>query len=130
MYPQPMSSRYRDRVVAAAVQRYAALGIDGGDPGRPKKIAAANVAAFGAPVVLFCYVEPEMGPGQWVDAGMYLQTVTLLLRAEGLHGCPQVMWTMFREDVRATVGVDEQQVLLCRSSANDANTSCQRHTWL
>jgi nitroreductase len=113
MYPQPMAPPYPDRFVDAAIQRHAALGIERSDPDRPRKIAAANATAFGAPVVLFCYLEPEMGPGQWADAGMYLQTVMLLLRAEGLHSCPQVMWTMFREDVRATVGADEKQVLLC-----------------
>ncbi|WP_218129008.1 hypothetical protein [Nonomuraea maritima] len=40
--------------------------------------------AFGAPVVVFCYLDKTMGPGQWADAWMYLQTVMLLLRAEGL----------------------------------------------
>lgn len=113
MYPEPMPPLYADRFVDAAIQRYAALGIERSDPDRPKKIAAANAAAFGAPVVLFCYLEPGMGPGQWADAGMYLQTVMLLLRAEGLHSCPQVMWTMFRRDVSATVGVDDEQILLC-----------------
>lgn len=40
--------------------------------------------------MLFCYVSPAMGPGQWADTGMYLQTVMLLLRAEGLHSCRTV----------------------------------------
>ena len=53
-----------------------------------------------------------MGPGQWADAGMYLQTVMLLLRAEGLHSCPQVMWTMYRRTVAEVLGVD-RLVLLC-----------------
>ena len=31
--------------------------------------------------------------------GMYLQTVMLLLRAEGLHSCPQMAWSQVRETV-------------------------------
>lgn len=113
MYPADLASPYLDRFAAAAAQRYAALGIDRDDPERPRKIATLNSEAFGAPVVLFCYLDRAMGPGQWGDAGMYLQTVMLLLRAEGLHSCPQVMWTMYRRTVAQTVGADEGLALFC-----------------
>ncbi|MCP2342742.1 nitroreductase [Actinomadura rupiterrae] len=113
MYPAELTSPYLDRFGAAAAQRYAALGIERDDPERPKKIAALNSDAFGAPVVLFCYLDQAMGPGQWADAGMYLQTVMLLLRAEGLHTCPQVMWTMYRKTVSQIVGAEEGEQLLC-----------------
>lgn len=112
MYPAELGSPYLDRFGAAAAQRYRALGVDRNDPEQPAKIAALNMQAFGAPVVLFCYLDPVMGPGQWADAGMYLQIVMLLLRAEGLHSCPQVMWTMYRSTVSKAVGADGL-VLLC-----------------
>ena len=113
MYPAELTSPYADRLSAAAAQRYHALGIEFDDPDRPMKIAALNTQAFGAPVVLFCYLDRTMGPGQWGDAGMYLQTVMLLLRAEGLHSCPQVMWTMYRKTVNQIVGADDGLVLFC-----------------
>ncbi|WUW23882.1 nitroreductase [Streptomyces sp. NBC_01463] len=113
MYPAELKPPYADRFSAAAAQRYEALGIERDDPGRPRRIATLNAQAFGAPVVLFCYVDESMGPGQWADAGMYVQTVMLLLRAEGLHSCPQVMWTMYRRTVGETVGADDGLVLFC-----------------
>ncbi|MGW5777702.1 nitroreductase [Streptomyces sp. NPDC003863] len=113
MYPADLTSPYLDRFSAAAAQRYTALGIERDDPERPRKIATMNSEAFGAPVVLFCYLDRAMGPGQWGDAGMYLQTVMLLLRAEGLHSCPQVMWTMYRETVARTVGAGDGLALFC-----------------
>jgi nitroreductase len=113
MYPAELTPPYLDRFSAAAAQRYAALGIERDDPDRPKKIGALNSAAFGAPVVLFCYLDRAMGPGQWGDAGMYLQTVMLLLRTEGLHSCPQVMWTVYRKTVSEIVGADGESVLFC-----------------
>jgi nitroreductase len=113
MYPDGLGGPpYSDRFHAAAIQRHQALGIDRDDPDRPRKVAALNTDAFGAPVVLFCFVDPAMGPGQWADIGMYVQTVMLLLRAEGLHSCPQVMWTMYRRTVSEAVGV-AGLVLLC-----------------
>jgi nitroreductase len=120
MYPADLTSPYRDRFSAAASQRYAALGIERDDPARSMKIAARNSEAFGAPVVLFCYLDRTMGPGQWADAGMYLQTVMLLLRAEGLHSCPQVLWTMYRTTVGETVGADDGRILLCGMSVGFA----------
>ncbi|MGV9453709.1 nitroreductase [Streptomyces sp. NPDC003635] len=113
MYPAELVPPYLDRFTAAAAQRYEALGIDRDDPDRPARTAALNSQAFGAPVVLFCYVDRTMGPGQWADVGMYLQTVMLLLRAEGLHSCPQVMWTMYRKTVGEAVGADDDLVLVC-----------------
>ncbi|MEV5703552.1 nitroreductase [Actinoallomurus sp. NPDC052274] len=113
MYPAELTPPYLDRFSAAAAQRYKALGIERDDPDRPKKIAALNSKGFGAPVVLFCYLDQMMGPGQWGDAGMYLQTVMLLLRAERLHSCPQVMWTMYRKTVSQIVGADDGLVLFC-----------------
>ena len=113
MYPDKLTSPYLDRFSTAAAQRYEALGIERDDPARPVKIAALNSEAFGAPVVLFCYLDRTMGPGQWGDAGMYLQTIMLLLRAEGLHSCPQVMWTMYRKTVSRAVNADDELVLFC-----------------
>ncbi|WP_433474852.1 nitroreductase [Spirillospora sp. CA-142024] len=113
MYPAELNSPYLDRFSAAAAQRYKALGIERDDPDRPRKIAALNSEAFGAPAVLFCYLDQTMGPGQWADAGMYLQTVMLLLRAEGLHSCPQVMWTMYRKTVSQMVSAEDGHLLLC-----------------
>ncbi|WP_407564580.1 nitroreductase [Streptomyces sp. 184] len=116
MYPADMAPPYLDRFTAAAAQRYAALGIERDDPERPAKISALNTGAFGAPAVLFCYLDRTMGPGQWGDAGMYLQTVMLLLRAEGLHSCPQVMWTTYRRTVAEAVGAGDGLVLFCGMS--------------
>lgn len=113
MYPAELTSPYQERFAAAAAQRYKALGIERDDPDRPAKIAALNSQAFGAPTVLFCYLDRTMGLGQWADAGMYVQTVMLLLRAEGLHSCPQVMWTMYRETVGRTVAAGDELTLLC-----------------
>jgi nitroreductase len=113
MYPVDLISPYPERFSAAAAQRYQALGIDRNDPARPMKIAALNSEAFGAPVVLFCYLHRTMGSAQWGDVGIYLQTVMLLLRAEGLHSCPQVMWTMYRKTVSQMVGADDDLLLFC-----------------
>lgn len=47
---------------------------------------------------------------------MYLQTVTLPLRAKGLHGFPQKAWSIYHRTVRGVVGGAENPVLCCGPS--------------
>ena len=57
-----------------------------------------------------------MGLPQWADLGMYLQTVMLLLRAEGLHSCPQMSWAKVRKTVADIVSPPEEHMLFCGMS--------------
>lgn len=54
-----------------------------------------------------------MGPAQWADVGMYVQTVMLLLRAEGLHSCPQMAWAKFHRTVAEVLSPPHELVLFC-----------------
>jgi nitroreductase len=60
---------------------------------------ARNFECFGAPVALFFCLDRGMGPPQWSDVGMYMQTVMLLAREHGLHTCPQEAWSRWGKTV-------------------------------
>jgi len=47
---------------------------------------------------------------------MFLQTVMLLLRAEGLHSCPQMAWAKFRRTVTEVVSPPDDLMLFCGMS--------------
>jgi nitroreductase len=47
---------------------------------------------------------------------MYLQTVMLLLRAEGLHSCPQMAWSQVRKTVADVVSHPDELILFCGMS--------------
>jgi nitroreductase len=116
MYPPAMKSPYSDRRAAFGKERYSALGIAREDWEARQRAAIANWDCFGAPAALFCYIDRDMGPAQWADLGMYLQTVMLLLRAEGLDSCPQMAWSQVRETVADVVSPAEGQILFCGMS--------------
>lgn len=116
MYPRELKSPYRERRYAASAQRYAAQGIARDDPRARSAAIAANWDCFGAPAALFCYVDRDMGAAQWADLGMYLQTIMLLLRAEGLHSCPQMAWSVYRKTVAEIVSPPDALVLFCGMS--------------
>lgn len=47
---------------------------------------------------------------------MYLQTIMLLLRAEGLHSCPQMAWSQVRRTVTEFVSPPADLILFCALS--------------
>jgi len=112
MYPPALKSPYRERRHAFAEQRYGALGIAREDIEARQRAAIGNWECFGAPAALFCYVRPDLGLPQWADVGMYLQTV-MLLRAEGLHSCPQMAWSTVRKTVAQVVSPQDGLILFC-----------------
>ncbi|MEU9479214.1 nitroreductase [Streptomyces sp. NPDC048191] len=115
-YPPGLKSPYRERRSAFGEQRYGALGIPREDLEARQRAAAANWNCFGAPAALFCYIDKGMGPPQWADVGMYLQTVMLLLRAEGLHSCPQMAWAKFHRTVAELLSPPAELILFCGMS--------------
>ena len=116
MYPPALKSPYRERRYAFAEQRYGALGIAREDIEARQRAAIANWDCFGAPAALFCYIDRDLGPAQWADVGMYLQTVMLLLRAEGLHSCPQMAWSTVRKTVAEVLSPPDRLILFCGMS--------------
>jgi nitroreductase len=115
-YPTALKSPYHERRSAFGEQRYGALGIPREDVEARQRAASANWDCFGAPAALFCYIDRDLGPAQWSDAGMYLQTVMLLLRAEGLHSCPQMAWAKFRRSVAEVLAPPDEFMLFCGMS--------------
>jgi nitroreductase len=116
MYPRDLGPPYSRRRSTAAAQRYAAIGISRTDRRARERAVAANWDCFGAPAALFCYIHRDMGPPQWADVGMYLQTVMLLLRDEGLHSCPQMAWSVYHRTVGEIIKPPDGHILFCGMS--------------
>jgi nitroreductase len=122
MYPPAMKSPYAERRSAFGRDRYSALGIDREDWEARQRAAIANWDCFGAPAALFCYIDRGLGRPQWSDVGMYLQSVMLLLRAEGLHSCPQMAWSQVRRTVAEIVSPPDELMLFCGMSIGYEDT--------
>jgi nitroreductase len=116
MYPPILKSPYDERRRAFGKQRYGALGISLEDREASHRAAAANWDCFGAPAALFCYIDSDMDRPQWSDVGMFLQTVMLLLRAEGLHSCTQMAWAKYHKTVAEILSPPDKLILFCGMS--------------
>jgi nitroreductase len=111
IYPEPLADPWMARRYGVAHAMYAALGIAREDRDARAKAMAANFTGFGAPVVLFVHCPKFMGPPQWADMGIWLQSVMLLLRETGLDSCPQEAWSVYGKTVRDHLGLDDEQII-------------------
>lgn len=116
MYPPQLVAPYRERRSRFGKERYTALGIAREDWEARQRAAIGNWDCFGAPAALFCFIDRAMGRPQWADLGMYLQTVMLLLRAEGLHSCPQMAWSQVHTSVEDALAPPAELMLFCGMS--------------
>lgn len=113
IYPPGLDGAYEERRVGVGEAMYAALGIAREEKKRRLGQFALNFRGFGAPVLLLVHTPRYMGPPQWSDIGMWLQTVMLLLREEGLDSCPQEAWAMYSRQVREVVRIPGDHIFFC-----------------
>ncbi|MDY7105335.1 MAG: nitroreductase [Actinomycetota bacterium] len=128
IYPSPLGEPYRTNRFTVGEQMYATLGIGREDKEGRRRQFAHNDDFFGAPAALFCFVDRAMGPPQWSDLGMYLQTFMLLATAEGLGTCAQEYWSVRNKSVREFVGAPENELLFCGVSIGHVDDAAPINT--
>jgi nitroreductase len=111
IYPPGLGEPYRSRRFKAGEDLYATIGIAREDKAARLRQLARNYEFYEAPVGLFFYVDRSLGPPQWSDVGMYMQTVMLLARERGLHTCAQEIWSLVPKTVAACVGAPAHLLL-------------------
>jgi nitroreductase len=99
IYPTGLWEPYRSRRFKCGEDMYATIGVTRDDKFARLLQFARNYEFFGAPVGLFFCLDRRMGPPQWSDVGMYMQSVMLLAREHGLHTCAQEAWSVWYRTV-------------------------------
>ena len=121
IYPPKLKDPYRTSRFKLAEDMYALLEIPRED--KPARLAhvARNFQFFDAPAAFFCFVDRIMGPPQWSDLGMFLQTFMLLAQEAGLDTCPQEAWAAKPQSVSEFVNAPEELMLFCGMAIGHAN---------
>lgn len=111
IYPKDLPTPYRDYRFKLGEDMYALVGIGRDDKAGRLRWFARNWEAFGAPMLLLCSVDRRMGKPQWSDLGMFLQTVMLLLREQGLDSCAQESWSVYPRTVGSFIGLPPERMI-------------------
>lgn len=111
VYPPNLWDPFRTRRFQNGEDLYATIAIPREDkPARLRQLAK-NGEFFGAPVGVFFCLDRKLGPPQWADVGMYMQTVMLLATERGLDTCAQEYWARYPQTVARALELPEDHML-------------------
>ncbi|MDA7417517.1 nitroreductase [Xenophilus arseniciresistens] len=113
IYPAALPEPWRSRRFRIGEALYARLRIPREDKAARLRWFANNFDFFGAPLALMCSVDRRMGPPQWSDLGMFLQTLMLLLRERGLDSCAQECWALYPRTVAGFLQWPGDRMIFC-----------------
>ncbi len=128
IYPPKLWDPYRTNRFELGEMMYEKLGIAREDKGARLARMAENYTFFGAPAAIFCFIDARMGPPQWSDLGMFLQTFMLLAEEAGLNTCPQEAWAMWGNAVAEYVKAPEEETIFCAVAIGEADPNAAVNT--
>jgi nitroreductase len=113
VYPPNLKEPYRTRRFKVGEDMYRHIGVNREDREARVRQFSRNYDFFGAPIGMFFLLDRSMGPPQWSDLGMFIQTLMLLARERGLETCAQEAWSVWHKEVTDFLGVSPELMLFC-----------------
>ena len=112
-YPSPLWEPQRTWRYKLGEDMYSLVGIPREDKPARLMWLANNVKFFGAPVGIIITGNKALEMPQYLDVGIYLQTLMLLAREAGLHTAPQGWWRSWPDTARKHLDFpDDEHVLV------------------
>lgn len=128
-YPTEWFEPYLSRRRATGFGLYGALGIGRDDKQARTDQMNRNYRFFDAPVGMFVTFSRRMSVGSFMDVGMFIQSILVGARGEGLDTCGQVAWCDHHRMIREELGIDEDELLACGISIGYADKDAPENVW-
>jgi len=129
VYPPNLKEPYYTRRFRVGEQLYASIGIPREDrPARYRQFGR-NYLFYDAPVGMFVSTDRTMGAPQWSDLGAFIQNISLLARAHGLHTCAQEAWTSWHKTLSAFLTLPAEHILFCGIALGHADEKAPINQW-
>lgn len=129
VYPPNLWDPFRTRRFQNGEELYASISIPREDKAARLRQLAKNGELFGAPVGLFFTLDRKLGPPQWSDLGMYMQSVMLLAVERGLATCAQEYWARYPQTVAAQVGLPADHMVFSGMALGYADEAHPINAW-
>ena len=112
-YPTEWFEPFISRRRAVGFELYKLLNISKDDYEARDRQMQENFHFFGAPVGMFITMDKRLATGTFMDVGMFIQSILVGARGEGLHSCGQVAFTKFHTILSKELEFDENEMLVC-----------------
>jgi nitroreductase len=94
------------------INRFAALGVARDDTERRNHLRLENFRFFGAPCVMFVWMDEALGPWSNMDVGGFLHGLSLAAMGHGLGTCLQASLANYPDAIRECLGIPDNKKLL------------------
>ncbi len=129
IYPADLWEPHRGTRFEVGMQLYESLGIARDDKAARFGQMLRNYTFFDAPAAVFCFVDRRMGPPQWSDLGMFLQTFMVAATDAGLGTCAQEAWATYSGAVAEFCGRGDDLMLFCGVAVGHVDEAAPVNGW-
>jgi nitroreductase len=129
VYPKGLKQPFTARRFEVGELLYQSINVPREDKAGRYRQFARNFEFFGAPVGIFFSLDRTMGPPQWSDLGMHVQSVMLLARGYGLHSCAQEAWTYWHKTLSRFLDLPPELMLFCGMALGYADETAPINQW-
>ena len=128
-YPTDWYEPYLGRRRACGWGLYGSLGIGREDRERMAAQRGRNFVFFDAPVGLMFAIERRLETGSWMDLGMFIQSIMIAARGQGLHTCPQAAFANYHRIIRRHLPVPDDQIVVCGMAVGYRDPDAPENIW-
>ena len=128
-YPTDWFEPYLARRRACGWGLYGSLGITREQKDRMNEQRARNYIFFGAPVGFIFTINQRLNTGSWMDVGMFLQSIMVAARGQGLHTCAQASFANYPAIVRRHLGIPEEEIVICGMAVGYGDMQAPENVW-
>ncbi|MEQ1612318.1 MAG: nitroreductase [Hyphomicrobiaceae bacterium] len=112
-YPVEWRDPYLARRRKTGWGLYGLLGLGRDDKAGMTDQHRQNYTFFGAPVGLIFTIDRDMELGSWLDTGMFLQSLMIAARGEGLETCAQAAFCQYHDVIQQRLKIPAGQQVVC-----------------
>jgi nitroreductase len=120
-YPTKWFEPYISRRRVLGHELYRHLQIARDDKAARERQMRENYRFFGAPVGMFVTFDRKLATGTFMDIGMFLQSIFIGARGEGLDTCGQACFNWYHKIIRQQLDFGENELLCCGLSLGYAD---------
>ena len=108
VWPPELDRRTKEH----GTRRFRALGIEGENEQQRNELRLMNFRFYGAPCVIFLFIDSTLTSWSIFDMGLFAQTLILAAHSFGLGSCLQASISNYPDAVREFLGIPETKLLV------------------
>lgn len=127
--PQAWPPEMEKRTGEHGARRLAALGVARDDAEEREKLRLMNFEFYGAPCVLFLFMDGTLTAWSIFDMGLFAENIILAAHSFGLGSCLQASVTNYPDAVKEFLGMPKTKKLIIAISLGYLDTAARLNTY-